>query len=199
MKLPAGPFKVLYADPPWYFKTYSSKGNTKSPEQHYDCMGLDEIKALPVDQIAARDAVLFIWVVQPMIPQALEVITAWGFTYKTVAFCWVKLSGDSRQPRLFIDPADVRKGLGYHTCSGMEQCFLATRGKGYERLDMSVSQVHFEAIREHSRKPDHFAAEIERLTGVETSKIELFCRTPRPGWAHFGNQVGKFDLEPAYV
>ena len=77
-------FSVIYADPPWTFKTYSDKGNQRSAERHYDTKGLDAIKALPVERLAAEDCALFLWCINPEIPEALEVIEAWGFTYKTV-------------------------------------------------------------------------------------------------------------------
>lgn len=191
MSLPRGPFSVIYADPPWRFASWSHRGEAKGAVQHYDCMSLDDICALPVAGAAARDAALFIWVVQPMLPEALRVIEAWGFTFKTVAFCWVKLKGVAAQQKLFYAAEDVRLGLGYHTRSGMEQCWLATRGKGYQRLTQGEAQVHFEAVREHSRKPDHFVSAIERLTGA-VPKLEMFARTTRPGWSAWGNQTDRF-------
>lgn len=191
MSLPRGPFSVIYADPPWRFASWSHRGEAKGAVQHYDCMSLDDICALPVAGAAARDAALFIWVVQPTLPEALRVIEAWGFTFKTVAFCWVKLKGVAAQQKLFYAAEDVRLGLGYHTRSGMEQCWLATRGKGYQRLTQGEAQVHFEAVREHSRKPDHFVSAIERLTG-DVPKLEMFARTTRPGWSVWGNQTDRF-------
>ncbi|NGO64221.1 adenine methyltransferase [Rhizobium daejeonense] len=197
MTLPVGPFDILYADPPWRFDAWSERGEDRGAVQHYACMDMASLKALPVAEIAAKDAALFLWVIQPMLPQAMELVSAWGFTLKTVAFCWIKVKGPYGQSRLFIDSDDVRMGMGYHTRSGMEQCWLATRGRGYNRATMREAQVHFEAVREHSRKPEYFAEAIERLTGPDTRKVELFCRTPRPGWSHFGNEVGKFRLEGA--
>lgn len=194
--LPTGPFRVVYADPPWHFRTYSERGEAKSPVQHYACMDLDAICALPVSEVASDDAALFLWVVQPMLPEALRVIAEWGFTYKTVAFCWVKLKGVPAQERLFYAAEDVRLGLGYHTRSGMEQCWLATRGRGYERLAKGEAQVHFEAVREHSRKPEHFATAIERLVG-NVPKLEMFARRQRRGWTVFGNQTDRFSAEEA--
>jgi len=86
-------YGVIYADPPWSFATYSHKGKGRSAVAYYDCMGLGEIKALPVADLAAKDCVLFLWTTDPLLPCALEVITAW-FTYKTVAFTWVKTTKD---------------------------------------------------------------------------------------------------------
>ncbi len=194
MSLPAGPFKLIYADPPWSFATWSHRGQGKGASQHYDVMTLDDIAALPVAEVAAQDAALFLWVVQPMLPEALRLIEAWGFTFKTVAYCWVKIKGVAErngQDRLFYAGEDVRLGLGYHTRSGMEQCWLATRGKGYDRLAQGEAQVVFSPLREHSRKPDEIAESIVRLTG-EVPRLEMFARTARPGWEVFGNQTDKF-------
>ena len=85
-------YAVIYADPPWRYKMY--KGNGKI-EKHYPTMELDEIKALPVKKLADKDCILFLWATLPMIPEALQVIKAWGFEYKTTAFVWVKLSRHS--------------------------------------------------------------------------------------------------------
>jgi N6-adenosine-specific RNA methylase IME4 len=175
--LPRKHFKALYADPPWRFKAWSHRGEGRSAVQHYDCMSLQDICDLPVRELAADDAVLFLWVVQPMLPAALRVIEAWGFTYKTVAFCWVKMRADGLAPRF---------GLGYHTRSGMEQCWLATRGKGYKRQVRDVEQVLHASVQEHSRKPAEIAERIERLVG-DVPKVELFARPPpRKRWVTWG-------------
>lgn len=189
MTLPPGPFSVLYADPPWAYHTRSHRGQGKGAAQHYATMPAEDIRALPVRDIAADDAVLFLWVVQPQLPEALALIEAWGFTYKTVAFYWIKTSG--RQERLFYGAEDARLGLGYHTRSSAEQCWLATRGKGYKRQSASVRQVVHAPLREHSRKPDEIATSIEQLTG-DVPRIELFARTKRPGWSVWGNETDRF-------
>ena len=183
-------YSVIYADPPWSFKAWSARGESRSASRHYDCMTLSELCSLPVADLATKDAALFVWVVQPLIPQALHLIEAWGFTYKTVAFAWVKVK--TGQDRLFYAGEDVRLGLGYHTRSGFEQCWLATRGKGYQRLTRSEPQVIFAPVREHSRKPDEVAEAIERLVG-DVSRIELFARAKRNGWASYGNEREKFS------
>ena len=88
----AGEYRVIYADPPWRFATYSDKGKGRSAEAHYDCLSLDDIKRFPVASWAAPHAVLLLWATDPLLPRALEVIEAWGFAYKTVGFYWVKLN-----------------------------------------------------------------------------------------------------------
>jgi N6-adenosine-specific RNA methylase IME4 len=183
-------YPIIYADPPWRFTTYSDKGKDRAPEQHYDTMSISDIAALPVESWAADDCVLFMWVYQPMLREAFTLFDAWGFTFKTVAYFWVKITGG--QDRLFYAVEDVRKGLGYHTRAGAEQCWLATRGKGYSRLSKGEGQVLFSPPRQHSRKPDEIAESIVRLVG-DVPRLEMFARAPRPGWSVWGNETEKFQ------
>ena len=81
---------MIYADPPWLFKTRSDKGKDRSPEKHYPVLSIADICNLPVGDIAKPDSVLLMWVVDPLLDQAFKVIDAWGFTYKTVGFTWAK-------------------------------------------------------------------------------------------------------------
>ena len=173
-------YGVIYADPPWSFKTYSDKGKDRSPEQHYNVLSLTDISLLPVSNIAKPDAVLLMWVIDPLLDKAFEVINAWGFKYKTVAFTWAKTN--KTKPGFFT-------GLGYWTRGNPEMCLLATKGKP-KRLSKSVPQLVVEQRREHSRKPDIMYSHIENL--LEGPYIELFARTQRPGWDAWGNQVDKF-------
>lgn len=188
-----GPYSIVYADPPWQFRTWGDGGKDRAPDQHYATMSIEAIMALPVAEVVARDAALFLWVYQPMLPEAMRLIEAWGFTLKTVAFVWVKTSGADGQGRLFWDQADCRKGLGYWTRAGTEQVWLATRGKGFDRLDKGVGQTVFAPPREHSRKPDAIPHLITRLAG-DLPRLEMFGRAERPGWDVFGNEVGKFGV-----
>lgn len=84
-------YNIIYADPPWKYKAWNGKGKgKKTAENHYDCMELKEIKELPIKNISAQDAICFMWVTFPCIYEGIEVLKSWGFTYKTVAFVWVK-------------------------------------------------------------------------------------------------------------
>ena len=83
-------YEVIYADPPWAFRVRSEKGKGRSAECHYPTMKLEDICALPVREITAEDSILFMWATFPNLREAFDVIDAWGFTYKTVAFVWVK-------------------------------------------------------------------------------------------------------------
>jgi N6-adenosine-specific RNA methylase IME4 len=106
-------YRVIYADPPWTFATYSRKGKGRSAEAHYDCMSIADIKGLPVGDWAADDCVLLLWTTDPLLHTAFEVIHAWGFVYKTVGFYWAKLNKSSVSP-VYTD-ADFFTGLGFWT------------------------------------------------------------------------------------
>ena len=83
-------YKVIYADPPWAYKVWSKKGAGRSAESHYPTMDIAAIKALPVGELADKDCALFLWITFPMLREAWGVMDVWGFTFKTVAFVWIK-------------------------------------------------------------------------------------------------------------
>ena len=83
-------YSVIYAYPPWRYRVYSKKGLGRSAESHYPTMSLEDIKALPIGELAAKDCVLFMWITFPCMQEALQVLEAWGFEYKTTAFVWIK-------------------------------------------------------------------------------------------------------------
>src|SRR3990167_10634174 len=149
-------YNIIYADPPWSWRAYSEKGEGRSAKNHYNVMSLEDIKALPVGDWADKDSVLFLWAIDPMLPQALEVIRSWGFEYKTVGFYWVKQNAKS--PGFFT-------GLGYYTRANPEQCLLATRGNGLVRVDKSVQKLVIEPRGKHSQKPDEVRNRIVKLFG----------------------------------
>ncbi|MGD9470630.1 MAG: MT-A70 family methyltransferase [Novosphingobium sp.] len=190
---PPGHFGCILADPPWAFRTFSGDNMTphRSAEDHYSTMTLEEMAALPVREVAARDCALFMWIVGSHLTEAIALAEAWGFSFKTDAFYWLKqrlwdanqldlLTGDIPEPRI---------GFGYWTRKQVEPCWLFTRGSP-PRLTKGVRQAIIEPRREHSRKPDAQYDRIEAL--VAGPYLELFARTARPGWTAWGNQVGKF-------
>jgi N6-adenosine-specific RNA methylase IME4 len=185
--LPQNNFAAIYADPPWRFEAWSQTGDSAHGVPDYPTMLAKDIAAMPVRDLAAKDCCLFMWIVWPQLPEALEVIEGWGFKYKTCGFSWVK--ADARQQEMFHDDHKVYCGMGYWTRANSEVCLLATRGKP-KRLNADVRQSIVEPRREHSRKPDCVYGRIERL--VAGPYLELFARTTRPGWTSWGNQVGKF-------
>ncbi len=181
-------YQVIYADPPWTFATYSRKGKGRSPEAHYNCMALGDIKTLPVADWAAADCVLLMWVTDPLLETAFEVIRAWGFTYKTVGFYWAKLNkGNGKTPSA---QARFFTGLGFWTRANPEQCLLATRGHP-KRRSADVRKLVVSPRREHSRKPDEIYGHIEAL--CEGPYLEMFARNSRPGWDAWGAETGLLD------
>jgi N6-adenosine-specific RNA methylase IME4 len=181
-------YKVIYADPPWTFATYSRKGKGRSAEAYYDCMSLADIKALPVAEWAADDCVLLMWTTDPLLEKAFEVIRAWGFTYKTVGFYWAKLKkggpSPTGQPSFFT-------GLGFWTRANPETCLLATRGKPHRRA-ANVNKLVVSPRREHSRKPDEVYERIEAL--CEGPYLEMFARFSRQGWDYWGVGVDSTEI-----
>jgi N6-adenosine-specific RNA methylase IME4 len=180
-----GYYRAILADPPWTFSTYSRKGKGRSAESHYDCLSLDQIKAIRVDQWAAPDCVLFMWSTEPMLPQALHVIKWWGFAYKTFGFTWIKHA--SRPAGQIDDPSNWPIGTGYWTRANPEPCLLATRGRP-QRLSRSVRELIVSPRREHSRKPDEAYDRIEAL--CPGPYLELFGRFDREGWDRWGLEDG---------
>ena len=168
-------FSILYSDPPW---RYANKGGQGAAENHYPTMSIEEICALPVVEIAAKDSVLFLWATFPMLPEALRVISAWGYTFKTCAFVWLKQNPKAKT--WFF-------GLGFWTRSNAEICLLATRGRP-KRQDNRVHQLIISPREAHSKKPDEARAQIVRLMG-DLPRVELFAREASPGWAVWGNEV----------
>lgn len=115
--LPTKKYSIIYADPPWYYTNKASRG---AATNHYATMKDKDVQALPVKDLAAEDCVLILWATFPKLRDALDLIDAWGFTYKTVAFNWVKQNKSGEG--LFM-------GLGNWTRSNSEICLLATKGK----------------------------------------------------------------------
>lgn len=176
-------YDLIAADPPWRFRTWGENNQTKSASRHYSLMQTDDIKALPVGELAQRDCVLLLWATGAMFPQALDVVRAWGFTYKS-QMVWCKTTAAGK----------VRMGTGYWARTMHEPVIIATIGKPTK---VSGFPSLFDGIaREHSRKPQEFFALVEKhTTGLR--RAELFSRESRPGWDCFGDQVGKFDGEAA--
>jgi len=183
-------YAVILADPPWTFRLWNPEKSDKShgcAAAHYDTMDIEEIKTLPVADLAAPDCMLFMWVCWPNLLESLDTIKAWGFEYKTCAFMWMK--ADVSTINMFDDPVDAYMGLGYYTRANSEACLLATRGKP-KRVNADVRQGIIAPRREHSRKPEGVHERIERL--ASGPYCELFARQKRLGWDVWGNQTDKF-------
>lgn len=176
--LPPHSFDLIMADPPWLFDLRSSAGEGKSAQAHYGCMDLAAIKAMPVLDLAAPDCLLWLWATNPMLPQCLDVLCAWGFQFAT-AGTWVKMTKNGKQ----------HFGPGYIFRGACEPVLIGTRGE--PKTTKSVRSAFFGTVREHSRKPEEAYREAEKLMPA-ARRLELFSRTRRPGWTTWGNEDGKF-------
>ncbi len=190
--MPRGPFAIVYADPPWAYRKAPlvNRGRARAVEKEYATMRPEQIAALPVGGICAPDSVLFMWATGPKLPEALMVMRAWGFTYRTVAFVWIKLT--TKAAKLFF-------GMGFYTRANAELVLVGTRGRGVKRRDASVPQIVLDVydgpelepvatpIDRHSAKPDEIRRRIERLYAGR--RVELFARDRVRGWTVWGNEV----------
>ena len=167
-------FSAILCDPPWEYKC----GGNGSARRHYPLMKIEDICALPVGDLADTDCALFLWATMPLLPEAFQAIEAWGFTFKTCAFVWVK--SNRNKDGFFV-------GMGHWTRANAEICLLATRGKP-KRISKSVRQLIVAPRREHSRKPDEARERIVELLG-DVPRVELFARQTPPGWDVWGNEV----------
>ena len=175
-------YQIVYADPPWSYNdklSSVSKGDFRfrGAGSVYPTQSKEWIEGLPIKDIADNNAVLFLWAVSPLLPEAFGVMEAWGFKYKTLAFCWVK------ETPLF----NSVKNLGRWTMGGVELCLLGTKGKP-KRARNNIRQVCHEIRTTHSKKPDEIRKRIVELMG-DVPRVELFAREKHDGWDVFGNEV----------
>lgn len=177
-------YVALLADPAW---KYMKKHGNGAAEKHYPTMSIEEICALPVAELAAKDSALFLWTTFPQLEESFRVIEAWGFQYKTLAFLWVK---QNRKADSWF------YGLGNWTRSNAEVCLLATRGHP-KRQCAGVHQLVVSRIEQHSKKPDEVRDRIVKLMG-DCPRLELFARQETPGWDVWGNEVEHSIKLPEY-
>lgn len=176
MSLPRGPYDVVLADPPWRFASNSVANPGRNALRHYDCMKPTEVAAMPVKDITSKDAVLFLWVTVPFLSAGMDVLNAWGFTYKS-NIVWVK----------------SRIGTGYWARNRHEHVLIGRKGKfpaphPSKRRDSVIDGQQ----RQHSRKPDALHEYIETCW-PGAMRLELFARSPRKGWDVWGDETTKFS------
>lgn len=176
-------FDLLMVDPPWAFAVRSPKGITaKGAGGQYATMTLDEIKALPVGELAAADAVMWLWATAPMLRQAIDAMAEWGFAYSTMG-TWAKRTNTGK----------LRWGTGYRLRSTSEPFLIGTRGK--PKTSRAIPS-HIDGLaREHSRKPEECYRLAEKML-PSAKRVEIFSRQKRPGWDAWGFESDKFK-EPA--
>ena len=177
-------FAIIYADPPWDYRGQlqhggAGKEDTGGAIRHYPTLTLDQLAALPIDQVAERDCLLFLWSTSPHLDQAIELGKAWGFAWATVAFVW-----DKRRPN-----------PGFYTMSECELCLVFKKGKiPRPRGARNVRQLVSARREAHSRKPSEVRLGIERMFPSQ-AKIELFAREEAEGWSSWGLDVGVIPQE----
>lgn len=194
MKFPKkrrGKYRVIYADPAWPYRNFNHGKARRGAAKEYKLMAMDEIARLPVADIAAKDAALFLWTTGPMLKEAMRVIEWWGFQYYSIGFIWIKWNRKPKAIKLFnvqLLIEDLFTGNGWMTRSNAEICLLATRGHP-RRKAKDIHQVVFAPPGRHSEKPAEVRKRIVKLMG-DVPRIELFARgRPAPGWVAWGDQV----------
>lgn len=176
-------FGTILADPPWRFQNKTGK---VAPEHRrlnrYDTLSFDEIMALPISQIAAEKAHLYLWCPNALVPQGIATLQAWGFTYKS-NLVWHKVRKDG---------GSDGRGVGFYFRNVTELVLFGVRGKDARTLRAGRRQVNLMATRkrEHSRKPDELYPIIEACSWGPF--IELFARGVRPGWDQWGYQANEY-------
>lgn len=183
-------YGAVLADPPWSFQVWGEDtGHGRSAASHYPTMTLADLMALPVGDLLADDAALFMWAVWPQLPDAIKLGEAWGLKYKTLAFDWLKRSAGGRSWHM---------GLGYWTRANSEPCLLFTKGspkrqnKSIRQLIVDVGQLALfppivAPVSVHSAKPNEQYERIMAL--VDGPYLELFARMAYPGWDAWGNEA----------
>jgi N6-adenosine-specific RNA methylase IME4 len=184
-------YDIIYSDPPWPYRDQGIRGGVK---KHYETLSLEEIKLLPVPAIAAPESFLFLWATNPMIQEALDVMKAWGFEYKTIGFTWIKVNKGQKLHDYFV-PGEISDfmGTGRYTRANAENCLLGVKGNKslLHKMIMNrgVRSTVFSYRGSHSQKPDEVRKRILLLLG-DRPRIELFARgKPPAGWDVWGDGV----------
>jgi N6-adenosine-specific RNA methylase IME4 len=173
--------KLMVIDPPWLWSARSVKGEDRSPR--YPRMSLELLKTLPISDALDKDAVVLLWVTDPLLHQAMEVVKSWNLTFKTVCFYWTKAKPSGKE----------HMGGGYYTRANPEQCWLLTKGKGLPRCSRAVRRWIHAPVRSHSEKPEEFFARVDKLFG-DVPRLEMFARVARDGWISLGNEIDGADI-----
>ena len=175
-------YSVILADPPWSYND-KAKAGERGVEFQYETMTPKQIRLLPVEEICEDDCVLFLWATMPQLDLALQVMKNWGFTYRTVAFTWIKRTKNDK----------LHWGMGNWTRANPEVVLLGVKGNP-KRVDKGVHSVVEAKVRQHSQKPDEVRERIVKLMG-DLYRVELFARERVEGWDAWGHGVDDNDFE----
>jgi N6-adenosine-specific RNA methylase IME4 len=185
LDFPDKQYDIIYADPPWYY--YGSPDKWAAAGKHYPLMTKEEISALPVASISKNPSVIFMWTTSSQIQASIEVMNAWGFHYRGVAWVWVKTAIDGH----IINGQGVKPSFTKPTSELLLVGSTKPKGRVFPIADQSMGQVVLHPRGRHSAKPDVFRQNIIRLFDGEYDKIELFAREVADGWDAWGNEVGQ--------
>lgn len=189
--LPDVRFPVVSIDPPWHWKSRAASQNpssVRSPQKHYPTMDLEHIKAIPMKQIAAPDAHVFLWCTGPLIAQGVHnmLFRAWGVRDSSLAFVWVKTLRSFDMKLLERTPLldqDIHMSTGFTTRQNAEFVVLGRIGSP-ARARADIRQVIIAPVAEHSRKPDEYYRRVEHYS--PGPRIDMFAGADRPGWTRWG-------------
>lgn len=176
-----GTYRAVLIDPPWSYRDKCNDG-ARGAAHKYPVLTAADLADLPVGRLAAPDSACFLWVTPPLLPVGLELLAAWGFVYRTIAFTWVKESAEGT----------LAWGMGHWTRANAEHVLLGVRGRP-GRASAGVHSVVRAPRAEHSAKPPDVRARIERLLGPGP-RIELFARDRADGWDALGNALDGRDI-----
>ena len=184
LKFPDKKYSIIYCDPPWKYENWNEAWHQTHPQSRwagkkYSLMPIEDLMALPVEALAEKNAVIFMWTIGTMLPDALKLMASWGFKYRTIAFVWVKKN---------IKKDTIFTGMGYWTRSNAEICLLGIKGKPLPRISHSISQVVITPRGRHSQKPAEVRDRIVALLG-DLPRIELFAREATVGWDIWGDEA----------
>ena len=169
-------YQIILADPAWSYKDKCHAGK-RGAEHKYRCTSTDEMGQWDIPSLCAPNATLFMWATMPMLPDALRLMSAWGFKYKTAAFVWHKLTKNGKS----------HFGMGNWTRANAEMVLLGVRGKP-KRICASVRQVIEHPVMGHSVKPAVFRDAITALMG-QFPRLEMFARCRSEGWDAWGDEL----------
>jgi N6-adenosine-specific RNA methylase IME4 len=169
-------------DPPWEYRDTCNSGK-RGVAHKYILQSNSWLSSLDIKSLATDNCALFIWATCPKLPEILDIIKHWGFTYKTVAFTWIKRSKKN---------TSYHFGMGNWTRANTELCLLATLGKP-KRIVANISQLIISPVEEHSKKPAIVRTKIVELLG-DLPRIELFATTKSDGWDSTGFVVDGINV-----
>lgn len=178
--IPVEKVRTVLMDPAWAFTTYSKKNQDRAAENHYQCMTLEDMYALPVADVMAKDSVCLLWVTNPFMAYGFEMMSRYGFKYKT-CLTWLKHNNGK-----------VQQGTGYHLRGATEHMLIGTKGKGFCPPPALRLPSGFLAPRTlHSAKPEE---QYQYAENYQPPYLELYARRPRTGWVSLGNEIDGRDL-----